>query len=171
MAFVTTFVGKLSGKGSNAYNIDFSVGPGVRGNQPVDIMLVQALLRIVHFEVKTPLRRPPGENKVIEVDGKLGPVTVRYLINAQRVAKESGQRVRLDGIFDPFRAQGEFSHIAKVRYVLEMVNDTGFALCRDEGINNYEALPSRDDIPTALQGALNAGRRDVARQYENEQQG
>lgn len=100
MAFVTTFVSKSSGRGSNAYNIDVSVGPGVRGNQPVDIMLVQALFRIIHFEVKAPLPKPPGETKIIAVDGKLGPVAVRYLLNAQRIAKASGERVRLGGIFD-----------------------------------------------------------------------
>jgi hypothetical protein len=166
MAFVTTFVQKSTGRGTNSYNIDFSVGPGVRGNQPVDIMLVQALFRIVHFEVQAPLPKPPGETEIIAVDGKLGPVTVRYILNAQRLAKSSGASVRLDGIFDPFRSQGESSHIAKVRYVLEMVNDTCFKLCDDDDINNYEALPSRDDIPAELIGALNSGRRDVARQYE-----
>jgi hypothetical protein len=168
MAFVTTFVGAVSKKGSNAFNIDFSVGPGVRGNQPADIMLVQALLRIAHFEVSKPLPPPPGE-KGIAVDGKLGPKTIRFLLNAQRIAKTSGNKVRLDGIFDPFRAQGEFSHIAKVRYVLELLNNACFTLCNDDGINNYIALQVRDDIPDALIADLNAPRRDVARQYEREQ--
>lgn len=165
MAFVTTFVGKESHKGSNAYNVDFSVGLGARGNQPPDIMLVQALLRIAHFEVANPLPPPPGD-KSIEVDGKLGPVTMRFIINAQRLAKANKQKVLLDGIFDPFRSQGEFSHIAKVRYTLEMLNDACFLLCDTQGIDNYVALPSRDDIPPALIADLAQPRRDVARQYQ-----
>jgi hypothetical protein len=168
MAFVTTFVGSKSKKGSNAFNIDFSVGPGVRGNQPADIMLIQALFRIAHFEVSRPLPPPPGE-KGIAVDGKLGPKTIRFILNAQRLSKTSGLKVRLDGIFDPFRSQGEFSKIAKVRYVLEILNDACFDRCDDDGINNYIALQVRDDIPPALIADLNSARRDVARQYEREQ--
>ena len=168
MAFVTTFVGAVSKKGSNAFNVDFSVGPGVRGNQPADIMLVQALFRIAHFEVSAPLPPPPGETG-IAVDGKLGPKTIRFILNGQRLAKASGLKVRLDGIFDPFRSQGEFSKIAKVRYVLELLNDACFNLCDNDGINNFVALQVRDDIPAALIADLNAPRRDVARQYEREQ--
>jgi hypothetical protein len=165
MAFVTTFVSTKDGQSSDAYNIDFSVGPGVRGNLPEDIMLVQALLRIMHFEVSNPVEPPPGDSS-IAVDGKLGPQTIRFILNAQRKAKAAGIKVLLDGTFDPFRTQGQFSTVAKVRYVFEVVNDTAFGLCKNDGRDNYTALPGRDDIPPELVAALKGPSRKLARKYE-----
>ena len=169
MAFVTTFVSTKDGLSSNAYNIDFSVGPGARGNLPEDIMLVQAILRIVHFEVSKPVKPPPGDSS-IEVDGQLGPQTIRFILNAQRRAKASNIKVLLDGVFDPFRAQGQLSTIAKVRYVFEVLNDTAFVLCKQDGIDNYNNLPSRQDIPAALRAALSGPQRAVARKYDEQLQ-
>jgi len=166
MAFVTTFVSTRNpGETSNAYNIDFSVGPGVRGNLPEDIMLVQALFRIVHFEVSNPVPPPSGETG-IDVDGQLGPRTIRFILNFQRKAKADNMKVLLDGVFDPFRAQGEFSKVSKTQYAMEILNHTAFGLCRNEGLDNYLALPRRDDIPRELVGALAGPQRSVARKYE-----
>lgn len=166
MAFVTTFVSTLNpGETSNAYNIDFPVGPGVRGNLPDDIMLVQALFRIVHFEVSNPIAPPLGETG-IDVDGRFGPRTMRFLLNFQRTAKASNMPVLLDGVFDPFRAQGGLSTVSKTQYAMEILNHTAFGLCKNEGIDNYLALPTRTDIPPELAGALAGPQRDVARKYE-----
>jgi hypothetical protein len=165
MAFVTTFISSETGLPGNVYNIDFSVGPGARGNLPDDIMLVQAMFRIVHFEVSNALAPPPGETS-IAVDGKLGPQTIRFILNAQRQAKAAGIPVLLDGIFDPFRSQGQLSTIAKVRYVFELWNNTGHKKCEQDGIDNYSGLPMRDDIPPELVAALRGPQRTVARKYE-----
>jgi hypothetical protein len=166
MAFVTTFISTRSpGETSNAYNIDFSMGPGARGNLPEDIMLVQALFRIVHFEVSNPVAPPPGETG-IGVDGQLGPRTIRFILNFQRIAKAANLNVVLDGIFDPFRAQGELSSVSRTQYAMEVLNHTAFGLCRKDGTENYIALPARDDIPPVLAGALAGPQRNVARKYE-----
>lgn len=165
MAFVTTFISSETGLPGNAYNIDFSVGPGARGNVPEDIMLVQAMFRIIHFEVSNPLPPPPGDTG-IDVDGKLGPQTVRFILNAQRQSKAAGIPVLLDGIFDPFRAQGQLSTIAKVRYVFELLNNTAHKMCDRDGIDNFNALPTREDIPPELIAALRGPQRAVARKYE-----
>jgi hypothetical protein len=163
MAFVTTF--QTEGNEFTAYNIDFSVGPGARGNLPEDIMLVQAVLRIVHFEVSNPLPPPPGETG-IEVDGILSRQTRDFIRNAQVLAKKAGESVLLDGIFDPFRHLEERSTISKTRYVFEVINLLARLRCRDDGIDNYENLPARTDIPSELAGALSTPRRENARKYE-----
>jgi len=162
MAFVTTFVSATSGPG-NAYNIDFSVG-AAKTNATADVMLVQALLRIVHFEVSQPIAPPPGETD-IEVNGKLDQRTLRFILNWQRLAKASGIKVLLDGVFDPFRAQGQLSTIAHVRYTLELLNNTCHSKTKTDGSKAFDELPSRDDIPPELRGELNLPRRTVARQY------
>jgi len=166
MAFVTEFVGSESGLISNAYNIDFSVGAGAKGNLPDDIALVQALFRIVHFEVSKPVPPPPTD-KSIDVDGKFGSQTMRFILNWQRLAKLAKFKVLLDGIFDPFREQGGLSTIAKVRYTLEILNDTAFEKCKQDGIINYDELPSRADLTPALFAALNGPKRKAARKYES----
>lgn len=167
MAFATTLIGKDSGQPSIAYNIDFPVGAGARGNLPDDIALVQAVLRIVHFEVSDPLRPPPGETG-IAVDGLFGPKTMRFIVNAQRLMKEGNFPVLLDGVLDPYRGHKDLSTVAKVRYVFELLNNGAFNRCRKEGIQNYEALATRDDIPPFLAVALRGPQRFVARKYESE---
>jgi hypothetical protein len=167
MAFTTTFTStKNPGETSNAYNVDFSVGAGARGNLPEDIMLVQALLRIVHFETEG--LAPPPQDRSIAVDGMLGPATLRFILNFQRQMQGGGFSVRLDGIFDPFRHQGEMSHLSQTQYALEVLNHTAFSLCRKNGMSGYEELPRRDDIPEELRAALNQPQRELARMYEGE---
>lgn len=162
MAFVTTFIGTNSGP-NNAYNIDFSVG-AAKTNATADVMLVQALFRIVHFEVSQPFAPPPGETG-IEITGKLDNQTLRFILNWQRVAKAGGIKVLLDGVFDPFRAQGQLSTIAHVRYTLEVLNNACHNRAKKDGSKAYDDLPSRDDIPAELRNELNLPRRSVARQY------
>src|SRR5512133_3014506 len=164
MAFVTTFTSSRTGQNVDASNIDYSVGPGVRCNLPEDVMLVQAIFRIVHFEVSNPLPPPPGETG-IDVDGKLGPRTIRFILNAQRVAKAHDMPVLLDGVFDPYRSQGELSKTAKVRYVFELFCGAAENQCRIEGISNYRNLPRRSDIPPELIAALAGPQRWTARKY------
>lgn len=168
MAFRNPFIGRTSGNILTSYNVDFSVGAGVRGNLPADVMLVQALFRIVHFEVKNPVPPPPGETG-IEVDGKFGPQTHRFILSAQqRIKKANVAKVLLDGIVDPVRSHRELSHIAKVAYLLEVLNDTCAEKCKVDGIDNYSGLPSRSDIPSVLAGELNQPQRQVAKQYQSE---
>lgn len=165
MAFVTTFVGSTSGLESNAYNIDFSVGAGVAGNLPDDILLVQTLFHIIHFELNNPVPPPSGETD-IALDGKLGPRTLRFMQNLQQRARAQNFKVLPDGIFDPMRAQGALSTIAKVQYSMEILNDTAFGACRSEGNDKYDKLPTHPTTPQALKASLSAPARKIARKYE-----
>jgi hypothetical protein len=165
MAFTTTFVGKQSGLESNAYNIDFSVGAGVAGNLPDDILLVQTLFHIIHFELKDPIPPPSGETG-IALDGKLGPRTLRFMLNLQQRARANNFKVMLDGVFDPMRGQGKLSTQAKVQYAMEILNHTAFGACRLEGNDKYDSLPTHPETPSLLAASLNAGRRQVAHKYE-----
>jgi len=166
MAFVATNFVSSDGEARDMYNIDFSVGAGATGNQPDDIALLQALFRLVHFQLGagTRLPAPPGDTE-IEVDGKLGPQTMRFLVNFQREARGLNVPVRLDGMFDPFRGQGGLSTLSKTRYTMEILNRECNNRCRVEGIDNFTNLPQDPDLPPFLSVAL-LERRDVARKYQ-----
>lgn len=164
MAFVTTFTDKETNTTEKAYNIDFSVGAG-KANLRADIMLVQALFRILHFEVSNPPSPPKGETD-IEVDGRLTSATLRFILNAQLLAKAKGGKVLVDGTFDPFREHNQRSLIAHVFYVLEIVNNSCRTRCLKDGSNAYAGLPLRTDIPAELVGELNLPTRKVAGQYQ-----
>lgn len=166
MAFVATNFVSRDGEQRDMYNIDFSVGAGATGNQPDDIALLQALFRLVHFQLGpgTRLPAPPGDQS-IDVDGRFGPQTLRFLVNFQREAMGLGLPIRLDGIFDPFRGQGELSHLSRTRYAMEVLNRECNNRCRVEGIANFKNLPLDPDLPPFLATALR-DRREVARKYE-----
>jgi hypothetical protein len=164
MAFVTSATSKSLGT-TNAYNIDFSVGTA-QTNLKADIQLIQVLFRIVHFEVSKPATPPPPGDAGIDITGKLDAATMRFLRNFQSAKKAGGSKILLDGVFDPFRAQGQLSLIAKVRYTLELLNNECFNLTLDDGSDAYTKLPSRTDIPSELKGQLNGPRRAVAKQYQ-----
>jgi hypothetical protein len=166
MAFVTPVIGTQTGL-HNSYNIDFTVGAG-KTNLLADVQLVQVLFRLVHFELKKPVAPPPGD-KSIGVDGKVGPTTLRFIAHWQRKAKSDGIKVLLDGVFDPYRKQGELSHIAHVSYTFELLNIICNNECVLQSMNNYSNLPKRTDIPTELRGELGLPSRLVARQYASEQ--
>jgi hypothetical protein len=164
MAFTATFSSQ-DGQSRDVYNIDFSVGAGAPGNQPDDIALVQALFRLIHFELgPTRLPAPPSDS-AIDVDGKLGPQTLRFIVNWQRQAKGLNVPVRLDGVLDPFRDQAGLSTLSKTRYALEILNREANNRCRVENIDNFSELPRNPDIPPFLATAL-LDRRDVARKYQ-----
>jgi len=166
MAFVATNFVSRDGEQRDMYNIDFSVGAAARGNQPDDIALLQALFRLVHFQLGpgTRLPAPPGDSS-IGVDGRLGPQTMRFLVNFQREAMGLGLPIRLDGVFDPFRGQGELSHLSHTRYTMEVLNRECNNRCRVEGVDNFKNLPQDPDLPPFLATSLR-DRRDVARKYE-----
>jgi hypothetical protein len=165
MAFVTPVIGTQTGL-HNSYNIDFTVGAG-KTNVLTDVQLVQVLLRLVHFELKKPVAPPAGEKPIV-VDGKLGQSTLRYIAHWQRKAKADGIKVLLDGVFDPYRKQGELSHIAHVSYTFELLNIICNNECVLQGMDNYKNLPKRTDIPTELRGELGLPSRVVAKQYQRE---
>ena len=166
MAFVTTV--ESSSQTSKSYNVDFSVGTGAKGNFPDDIMLVQALMRIIFYELPEGVRlRAPGQDRGIVVDGLLGPSTVRHLIQFESILIGAGEKdIRPDHIYDPFRSRGEHSHLTQSRYKLELLNNMCFSGCRARGLDAYDSLPDRTDLPPRLQAALNLPARGTAQKYQ-----
>lgn len=167
MAFTTTFRSRKDGSLSNAYNIDFPVGAGARGNVPEDVMLVQLLFRILYFEVALSggdAFVPPAGHTTIEVDGKFGPATARFVVHWQKFCRDQGMNVLLDGVIDPMRGMEESSTRSRTRYAIEILNHTCFAQCRKLGIANYDDLANRTDIPLALASAVKS-HRTLARAY------
>lgn len=155
MAFSTSLIGD-SGIARVAYNIDWSVGQ-IGSNLKVDVMLAQALLRILNYELlgfNADYDPPPGETGVIAVDGLMGPVTQRHITNFQRQAVSRGYKVMIDGIFDPFRKPGASSTISKSRYAMDLLNNACGNLCLKQGIDNYDRLATREDVPIELSNAL-----------------
>lgn len=165
MAFTTTATRK-SGGVANAYNIDWSVGL-IGSNIREDVMLVQALFRIFYYELmgfNDDMDPPPDEPAVIAVDGIIGPATRRHIKHFQGQMVAQGYRVVQDGSCDPFRAQGQLSTVTHSTYTLELLDIQCFNLCTKQGINNYDNLPNRDDMPAPLRAALKT-RKKTARQY------
>ena len=165
MAFVATNFVSSDGDGARHVQHRLLGGCGRDGgNQPDDIALLQTLFRLVHFQLGpgTRLPAPPGDSS-IEVDGKLGPQTMRFLVNFQREAMGLNVPVRLDGMFDPFRGQGGLSTISRTRYTMEILNRECNNRCRVEGIDNFANLPRDPDLPPFLATSL-LDRRDVRAQ-------
>ena len=155
MAFTTTARSQSEGV-VNFYNIDWPVGR-IGNNIHDDVMLVQALFKIFYYEMlgfNDNFEPPPGESEVIKVDGYTGPATLRHIVHFQTQCKKRGASVLLDGIFDPYRQEGQRSTISKTYYALDFLNVQIWNCCKLEGVDYYTALPNREDIPLLLRNAL-----------------
>jgi len=135
-----------------AYNIDWPVGL-LGSNVSEDVMLVQALLRILFYEQQQ--IEPPAESTgVIAVDGLCGPITRAHIKHMQVAAVQKGHKVVVDGTFDPFRAGGQLSTKSRSHYAMELLNNGCYNGDKAEGSRYHKDLPSRADIPSALRNAL-----------------
>lgn len=155
MAFTTSALSQSEGT-VDIYNIDWPVGQ-IGNNVRDDVMLVQALFRIFFYEMlgfNDNFDPPPGETKVIEVDGYAGPVTRRHIIHFQTQGRKRGMDLRLDGVFDPYRQHGQRSMISKTFYAIDFLNVATRNACKQQGVDNYTNLPNRDDMPFLLRNAL-----------------
>lgn len=155
MAFSTPLIGR-SGALLTAYNIDWSAGR-IGSNTREDVMLVQALFKILYYELmgfNHDLDAPPGQTEVIAVDGYYGPVTQKHITHFQTQMIARGHKVLPDGILDPFREPGASSTISKSRYALDLLNNGCANMCKEQGIDNYTNLPNREDMPVPLRNAL-----------------
>jgi len=167
MAFRTQQFTK-AGSPCPSYNVDWSVGAGGI-NSALDVKLVQALLRMAYYELpKRPGVVPPPGASLIAVDGIAGAQTRKHIMAFQQGLKADGAPILVDGKMDPFRKQGELSHLAKVMYSLEKLNDYCFVVSREEGLDWYEKLTQRPYVypHKDLVAALSAEYRMVARQYQ-----
>lgn len=161
MAFSTTLPTRHE-QPYTAYNVDWAVG-AIGSNMREDVMLVQALLRIVYYESLV-LESPAESTGSIAVDGLCGPITRAHIVHFQRQAAERGYPVHQDGSFDPFRAGGKVSRLTSSRYCMELLNNGCYSADKENGTRFHKDLPLRDDIPVALRAALKTQKTE-ARQY------
>jgi hypothetical protein len=162
MAFSFHFIGATSHTERVLYNLDWSVGR-IGSNVREDVMLAQALLRIVFYELegKGGLLPPLGADG-IAVDGWIGPSTLRHIAHFQDQAAAKGQNVLRDGSFDPFRKQTQLSTISKTRYAIELLNNFCANSCDTNHMRNFDDLPVRDDVPLPLRNALKTSKKTAA---------
>ncbi|VTU31915.1 MULTISPECIES: peptidoglycan-binding protein [unclassified Variovorax] len=165
MAFSFKYIGSTSHVERVLYNLDWSVGR-IGGNLREDVMLAQALLRMVFYELagKGGLLPPLGADG-IEVDGWIGPSTLRHIAQFQDQAISLGQKVLRDGNFDPFRKVGQSSTISHTRYSIELLNNFCANNCDTNRMRNFDDLPVRLDVPLQLRNALKTVKKTAA-QYQ-----
>jgi len=167
MAF-TTQQFTQSGVPIQSYNVDWVVGAG-GVNPAVDVKLVQALLRMAFYQLPPhPTLKPPAGADIITVDGIAGPMTRKHIMAFQQAQKAHGLPTLVDGRMDPFRNQGELSHLAKVYYSLEKLNDYCFNMCKANDVNWHQELTLQPYVKphTDLVKSLTCGMRTVAKQYQ-----
>lgn len=156
MAFTSSYVSAKSGKTFGIYNIDWSVGR-IGSNLHDDVMLVQALLRIFYYELEDaagPGYEPPPGESGIDVDGWIGKHTQAHITQFQTQMKAKGYNIMQDGIFDPYRVHSMASTVSKTIYTIDFLNNGCANLCDQKGLNNYDNLANRQDIPQQLRNAL-----------------
>lgn len=155
MAHTVNFLGDVSKKQFTSYNIGGSVGsPGT--NIPVDVKLIQALLRMVFSELEGSRPAVLANDEPLVLDGIYGPITHRHL----RAFKDEMRRANFptvaDGKIDPFPSPkaGTITRL-KQKFVLNKLNDLCDTRAGEQGKSDlYQKLGSRDDIPEDLRSAL-----------------
>ena len=157
MAHTVNFKGQQSGAAFVSYNIGKSVGAtGI--NIPVDVKLVQALLRLIYHEIGA-LVPPPAfaDRGPIAVDGLVGPMTRAYILDFKNFMRTHGQPTIADGKIDPFIVpqSGVLTPHSHQKYVMVQLNDSASVQSEKAGKGElFTGLPQRQDIPVDLRTAL-----------------
>jgi hypothetical protein len=136
------------------YNVTQAVGPlGTAPNRRDDVMLVQYLLTsIVGTVVMAGGRKtwiPPGSDRRLTVDGRMGPDTAAWIKSYQDGLSAI---VSKDGRVD--RALGANASIAHVRYTILALNHH-FLNAEPE---KFRALEDDDRAPAGLRTAIRSSR-------------
>ena len=149
MAFQLRWTGAHSNLGHIYYNIDHPVGESV-GCDPEDVMLVQALLRLVFYEFK--YCPPPAGRTFLKIDGKCGPSTQAHLRAFKAQIRREGVPTIADGQIDPIdgnpntAATGRTKH----RFVLEVLNHMTLEMAQRAGrpeARDFHTKPPENDVP------------------------
>ncbi len=165
MAFTTPVFMAENGLPCSFYNIDYPVG-ATGYNRHEDVMLVQALFRILYYELggTSTVRPPPGESG-IAVDGYFGAATNRHIVQFKQQMTAMGGDFGAEGELrlDPFRTPGQRSTVSNHFYLLDILNDFCHDGCTRKGLNNFSHLGDREDVPAALRSALKTVKSEAAR--------
>jgi hypothetical protein len=123
----------------------------------IDIMLVQALLRLFYYELMgfNGGNDPPNDGQgVIKVDGILGPETLKHMRHAQQNFRRVGYEIANDTRFDPYRGVKVRTPVKFLRYSMELLNNGCHNFCLDNNVDYYNKLGSRAETPLELRQAL-----------------
>jgi hypothetical protein len=134
------------------YNLDFPVGPGMP-NRFVDVLLVQALMKISNFFRASPGLGPVESSREIKVDGFFGPQTKRMIKAFEANRKAASKLLVDDGIFEPstrdgFTGKGVLFKIIHLNRMAKEASPFG---------NVYNALPFNPETHPLLRHALIPG--------------
>jgi len=138
------------------YNVHMPVGPKPPcTNQVADVMLVQLCLQQTFdarlaFDVPFP---PPPRGQRIEVDGKVGPITLEAIVLFQKHVKLLGKSIRPDGIVNRAAALSAESQISHTIFTIVFLNQT---LRKAIGNGRFRQLEDDSITPFALKVALAA---------------
>jgi peptidoglycan hydrolase-like protein with peptidoglycan-binding domain len=138
------------------YNVHMPVGPNPPcTNQIADVMLVQLCLQQtfdarLKFGVPFP---PPPRGQRIQVDGKVGPVTLEAIVLFQNHVKLQGKSIRPDGIVNRAGAFTATSQISHTIFTIVWLNESlQFVI----GEGRFRTLEDDSITPFALKVALAA---------------
>lgn len=114
------YIGKTTDNGS-FYNVNYSVGSNA-SNKRDDVFLVQWMLHRVYTD--HPMLSPP-EVQRLEVDGCIGPQSVKWIKAFQSDMRRAGRTCMLDGRIDS--ARNVTGAVSKVPYTILWLNAVFFA--------------------------------------------
>jgi peptidoglycan hydrolase-like protein with peptidoglycan-binding domain len=134
------------------YNIHFPVGPGLT-NDPDDVRLVQALMKMANFTRFTPALGPVEASRNIKVDGIFGPQTQRMItaFEVDRLAARPKVLLIADGFFER-AVDGGFTK-SGVLFKIVHLNRSA----RNSDKNAYDQFPFDEATHPALRRALAKG--------------
>jgi hypothetical protein len=138
------------------YNVSMPVGPKpLCSNVIADVMLVQLCLQQAFKGRMTfsPPFPPPPRGQQIQVDGKVGPITLEAIVLFQNQVKRMGGSVRPDGIVNRVGAFSAKSQISHTIFTMVWLNK---ALRHVIGDGRFDRLEDDSITPFALKVALAA---------------
>lgn len=140
MAFID--LDSVNPTGATFYNVNEQVGYGSK-NMVEDVKIVQFFLQR-YFECLS-IKKPWGE---MTPDGKCGPITRAWIIQAQLDMRRAGTNVMADGLVDKAwdPTSNRISSISHTKYTIRILNNT----LRNADTEVYKNLTTHPVVPADL---------------------
>lgn len=154
MAHTVKFNSKKTNTALVSYNIGRSVGStGI--NLPVDVKLIQALLRMFYSEIGVTRPAVLANDEALIIDGIYGPITHRHLRAFKDGMRTNNIPTIADGKVDPFITPSSRTPHSKHSFVLNTMNNScDLGAAKHGKPELFSDLPKRQDIPEDLRSAL-----------------
>jgi hypothetical protein len=133
-----------TGDGGNYYNVNYAVGKNAP-NKRDDVLLVQWMLHRVYID-HPQFFSPDGGD--LDIDGWIGPKTIKWITAFQHDMRRLGQRCAVDGRVDS--ARKSMGAVSKAPYTILWMNGH-MQIANPEVFENPSSDP---DCPTELLSAL-----------------